>query len=132
MEATMRKGQLLLAIDAVINYALGVLCLMYPVFAPALGMPIVENFFYPSILGAVLFGIGIALTIEYYRKDSGLVGLGLGGAVAINLVGGFVLILWLIFGNLAIPHRGFVYLWILAAVLVVISLFELYVYKKNS
>ena len=132
LEAAMKKGYLLLAIDAIINYALGILCLLYPYLAPALGVPVVENSFYPSILGAVLFGIGIALTIEYFRKGSELVGLGLGGAVAINLAGGFVLILWLIFGNLAIPVRGFVFLWILAASLVLISLFELYVYKKSS
>ena len=132
VEATVRKGHLLLAIDAIINYSLGILCFFYPYLAPAVGVAIVESSFYPSILGAVLFGIGIALTIEYYRKDSGLVGLGLGGAVAINLAGGFVLILWLIFGNLAIPLRGLIFLWILAVILVVISLFELYVYKKNS
>ena len=34
-----------------------------------------ENAFYASILGAVLFGIGIALVIEWKRRDGGLVGL---------------------------------------------------------
>ncbi len=127
----MRNGRLLLAIDAVINYALGILCLLYQFLAPAVGVPIVENSFYPNILGAVLLGIGIALTIEYFRRDSGLVGLGLGGAVAINLVGGLVLILWLVFGNLVIPLRGHVFLWTLAALLVLISLFELHVYGEK-
>ena len=128
----MRKGHLLLAIDAIINYALGILCFYYPYLAPVVGVPIVENPFYPNLLGAVVFGIGIALTIEYFRKGEGLVGLGLGGAVAINLTGGFVLILWLVFGDLPIPFRGFVFLWALAAVLVLISLFELYVHVKGS
>ena len=128
----MRNGYLLLAIDAIINYALGILCFFYPYLAPVVGVPIVENSFYPNILGAVLFGIGIALTIEYFRKGGGLIGLGLGGAVAINLTGGFVLILWLVFGNLSIPLRGFVFLWALAAVLVLISLFELYIHLRNS
>ena len=128
----MRKGYLLLAIDAIINYALGILCFLYSYLAPAVGVPVVENSFYPNMLGAVLFGIGIALTIEYFRKNSSPVGLGLGGAVAINLAGGFVLILWLVFGNLVMPVRGFVFLWILTAVLVLISLFELYVHLRNS
>ena len=127
----MKKGSLLLVIDAIINYALGILCLLYPFAAPAVGVPVVDNSFYPQILGAVLFGIGIALTIEYFRKGGQWIGLGLAGAIAINLSGGTVLILWLIFGNLAIPVRGFVFLWLLAAILVVISGYELYEHSKS-
>lgn len=127
----MNKVSLLLVIDAVINYVLGILCLLYPFVATAVGVPIVENSFYPSILGAVLFGIGIALSIEYFRKRGGMGGLGLAGAVAINLAGGVVLVLWLIFGNLAIPTRGFVFLWLLAAILVLISGYELYEHAKS-
>jgi hypothetical protein len=127
----MKKSSIVLAVDAFINYALGILCLLYPFVAPSLGMPLVDNFFYPSILGAVLFGIGIALTIEYVRKDGGLVGLGLGGAVAINLAGGAALILWLIIGDLAIPARGDAFLWVLAILLILISGYELYVHLKG-
>ena len=83
----MNKATITLIIDAIINYALGILCILYPFVAETVGVPIVENSFYPTILGAVLFGIGIALTIECYRKQGGIVGLGLGGAVAINLSG---------------------------------------------
>jgi hypothetical protein len=79
----------------------------------------------------VLFGIGIALTIEYFRKQLGWVGLGLGGAVVINLAGGAVLIFWLILGNLTIPFRGQVFLWMLAVILVLISSFELVVHVKK-
>src|SRR5210317_2249279 len=102
----MNKASTTLMIDAIINYALGFLCILYPLVAETIGVPIVENSFYPNILGAVLIGIGIALTIECYRKQDGMIGLGLGGAVAINLSGGFVLILWLILGDLNIPLRG--------------------------
>ena len=35
---------------------------------------------------------------------------GLGGAIAINLYGGLVLLWWLMFGNLSLPPRGFVLL----------------------
>ena len=87
---------------------------------------------YPTILGAVLFGIGIALTIECYRKLWRMVGLGLRGAVAINLSGGLVLILWLIFGDLNIPLRGHFFLWSLAIILVGISLIEVFTHLENS
>ena len=127
----MSKESILLIVDAFINYALGILCLLYSFFAETLGIPIVENSFYPNILGAVLFGIGIALTIECFRKPIGWTGLGLGGAIAINLSGGIVLILWLILGNLAIPGRGQMLLWMLAIILVIISSIELVVHVKK-
>jgi len=61
----------------------------------------------------------------------GMVGLGLGGAIAINLSGGLVLILWLIFGDLNIPFRGHFFLWSLAIILVVISSIELFIHLKK-
>jgi len=128
----MNKATITLIIDAIINYALGILCILYPFVAETVGVPIVENSFYPTILGAVLFGIGIALTIECFRKQGGMVGLGLGGAVAINLSGGFVLILWLIFGDLIIPLRGYLFLLSLAVILVGISLIELFIHLKTQ
>ena len=128
----MNKTSTTLMIDAIINYTLGILCILYPLVAETIGVPIVENSFYPTILGAVLFGIGIALTIECYRKQGGMVSLGLGGAVAINLSGGLVLILWLIFGDLNIPLRGHFFLWSLAIILVGVSFIEIYIHLENS
>ena len=128
----MNKASITLIIDAIINYALGILCILYPFVAEIIGVPIVENSFYPTILGAVLIGIGIALTIECYRKQGGIVGLGLGGAVAINLSGGLVLILWLIFGDLKIPSRGYFFLWLIAIILVMISSVELFFHLKTE
>lgn len=128
----MNKTSITLTIDAIINYSLGILCILYSFIAETIGVPIVKNSFYPTILGAVLFGIGIALTIECYRKQRGMVGLGLGGAVAINLSGGFVLILWLIFGDLHIPFRGYFFLWSLAIILVAISLMEVLIHQKKN
>jgi hypothetical protein len=61
-----------------------------------------------------------------------MVGLGLGGAVAINLSGGLALIFWLIFGDLNIPFRGHFFLWSLAIILVGISLIEIYIHLENS
>ena len=105
---------------------------LYSFVAETIGVPIVESSFYPNILGAVLFGIGIALTIECFRKQGGMVGLGLGGAVAINLSGGIVLTYWLLFGNLAIPLRGQLFLWTLAIILLITSSIELLVHMKKK
>ncbi|MEX1346409.1 MAG: hypothetical protein AB1Z31_01650 [Desulfobacterales bacterium] len=127
----MNKTLITLMLDSVINYTLGILCILYPFVAELIGVPIVENSFYPNLLGAILIGIGIALTIECYRKQGGMIGLGLGGAVAINLSGGFVLVLWLIFGDLNIPFKGYLFLWSLAIILVFISLIEIFIHLKQ-
>jgi hypothetical protein len=115
----------LLLVDAGINLVLGMLLLIFPRgLIDLLGIPVSDSKFYPSILGAVLFGIGIALLIERYKPHPRIVGLGLGGAVAINLCGGIVLSTWLIFGNLAISTVGYLFLGTLAVLLVGISAIE--------
>ena len=115
----------LLKVDAAINLILGILLLAFPLkLVKALGMPMAEPSFYPTILGGVLFGIGIALLIECYRQSNGLIGLGLGGAIAINLCGGVVLAIWLLSGSLNLPLRGQIFLWSLVLLLVGISVIE--------
>jgi hypothetical protein len=99
----------LLTIDALINLVLGVLLLVFPAgLVSALGVLPAQVAFYPSILGAVLVGIGIALVIERARGSSGL---GLAGAISINMSAGLVLAAWLLIGSLDIPLRGQVLLW---------------------
>lgn len=118
----MNTSRILLYIDASINLALGCILIVYPAsVVSALGVPETVSAFYPSILGAVLFGIGIALVIENIKGT----GLGLLGAVSINLSGGIILGGWLLFGGLQIPTRGFVFLWTLVVLLVGISSVEL-------
>ena len=118
----------LLLIDAVINLLLGILLIFFPEpLVEALGIPASEQPFYPSILGAVLFGIGIALLIQL-RSNSGL---GLLGAVAINLCGGLALAFWLLFGSLSLPTHGLIGLWGLVVVLVGISTLELINHGKG-
>ena len=115
----------LLKIDAAINLILGILLLAFPLeLVQALGMPMADPSFYPSILGGVLFGIGLALLIECYRQSNGFIGLGLGGAIAINLCGGLVLAIWLLSDSLYLPLRGQIFLWSLVLLLVGISLIE--------
>ena len=119
----------LLTADAIINLALGVLLIVFPSgIVSALGIPAAEISFYPSILGAVLFGIGIALLIE---RVQGSAGLGLHGAISINLSGGLVLAAWLVSGALSLPVRGQILLWALVVVLVGISALELTAQRRH-
>lgn len=121
-----------LFIDSLINLLLGVLLLAFPLgIAERLGIPQTEQSFYPTILGAVLLGIGLALLLECGGRPGGLVGLGLGGAIAINLSGGIVLAVWLASGRLMIPMRGQALLWSFVVILIVISATELYVHQRR-
>jgi hypothetical protein len=125
----MKSERLLLLIDAIINLLLGVLLIFFPsAIVDALGVPTVASSFYPSILGAILFGIGVALLAQ--RGIGG--GLGLYGAIAINICGGLVLGFWLVFGDLELPFRGLVFLWTLLFVLVGISTIELSVSLRRQ
>jgi hypothetical protein len=116
----------LLIIDGLINLALGIALLLFPSSLVAcLGVPGAENSFYPNILGGVLIGIAIALFLESRSTAKNASGLGLVGAVVINLCAGLVLGAWLLWGDLELPLRGTVFLWSLVILLVGISSFEL-------
>jgi len=117
-----------LIVDAIINLILGLALVFYsPQLADTLGVPIVKSSFYPNILGAVLLGITLALLIEAFKKHSKHPsGLGLIGAICINLCGGLMLLYWLVFGQIGLPTKGVVLLWILATILIVISGVELF------
>jgi len=120
----MRK--ILLVIDGIANLLLGALLLLFPFgIAPILGVPVPDTSFYPTILGAVLFGIGIALLIDAYGEKRGIRDLGIAGAIAINFCGAGVLILWLIFTSLNFPLRGYIALWAIAIVVLAIGCIEL-------
>ena len=124
----MKLERFLLLTDAIINLALGVLLLFFPSYlVPAMGIPTEQPAFYPSILGAVLVGISLALLIE---RSGG--GLGLRGAVSINFCGGIVLGLWLLLGDLQLPFRGFALLWGLVVILVGISTFEILAPRRGQ
>jgi hypothetical protein len=120
------RHKMLLLIDGVVNLAIGAVLLLFPLgIVEALGLPPVSSHFYATILGAVIFGIGVALLIELRGPGGRVSGLGLAGAIAINFCGGLVLALWMIFGHLAIPLRGQVILWIVAAIVIIIGMVEL-------
>ena len=119
--------------DAAINLTLVILLMAFPAgLVKALGIPTETTPFYATILGAVLVGIGLALLLECYRKTNRFVGLGLGGAIVINLCGGFVLAAWLLSDKLILPLRGQILLWSLVLLLAAISLLEGLIHIKKG
>ncbi len=122
----MANQKILLMIDGLINLVLGTVLLVFPSSLVAfLGVPTAQNAFYPNMLGGVLVGIAAALFIEIRSDAERTSGLGLMGAVSINLCGGFVLGAWLLLGQLELPLRGSIFLWSLVVLLVGISSIEL-------
>jgi hypothetical protein len=102
------------------------LLLLFPFgLAPVLGVPVPNNYFYSTLLGAVLFGIGMALLIEAYGRQRGMHGLGIAGAIVINICGATILMLWLLSNSLSIPLRGYIVLWIIAIAVLTVGLIEL-------
>jgi hypothetical protein len=121
-EIIMSKRSTLLFTDGVINLALGLLLLIFPDrIVQLLGVPPSDPAFYPKILGAVLIGIGLALFIDITIPGGGL---GLWGAIAINICGGSILGALLLFGGLSLAVRGYIFLWLLVGILVGISFLE--------
>jgi len=124
---------LLLLIDAVVNLVLGILLMWFPAkVVQVLGIPQSDQVFYPSILGAVLIGIAVALILERRRSPGSPVGLGLGGAICINLIGAAVLAAWLLIGDLQLPLRGYLVLWSLVVILVGVSAAEIIVHNARG
>ena len=120
----------LLTLDGVVNLVLGTLLMWYPPsLATAIGLPTGRSFF-ASILGAVLFGVGVALLIERWRPLR-IAGLGLGGAISINLCGGVVLAVWLFGDWLDLTALGQLAGWVLVLLLVGLSTLELYAHLRT-
>jgi len=120
-----RKHAILLTVDGIINLVLGVFLLLFPIGIPEIiGVPRTNLDFYPTILGGVLFGIGIALLIERYGYRAGVRGLGLGGAISINICGALVLSIWLLSASLEISVRGYVILWAIAIIVLGVGIIE--------
>jgi len=121
-----QRDRVLLAVDGAVNLLLGLLLLGAPdQLVRALGAPAFESRFYPSILGAVLVGIALALFMEARRNGGAPVGLGLAGAIVINVCGAGVLAIWLVAAPVALPIRGRITLWTVAAVVLGIAAAEI-------
>jgi len=129
----MMRHTALLNADAAINLILGILLMAFPAKrVRMLGIPTAEPSFYPTILAGVLFGIGLALFIESYRRSDRFSGLGVAGAVLINVCRGSVLARWLLWGKLNLPVRGQIFLRALVVILIGLSLFEGLAHLKKN
>ena len=116
-------ADLLLLADALVNLVIGAVLATYPAsLIGALSLPASQSTFYPRLLGMVLIGIGIALLLN--ALPTGLPGLGLAGAIAINLSAAAMLVLMLLTGLGKIPRSGKRLLWIVALVLIGLSALE--------
>jgi hypothetical protein len=120
------EHRLLLALDALVNLLLGMVLLLSPAGAlEFLGLPLTDTYFYATILGGVIFGIGVALCLDLWGAPRGVRGLGLDGAIAINICGAAVLLFWLVLGRLALPLRGRFVLWTVAVGVLAIGAIEI-------
>ena len=114
----------LLWIDAVLNLFLGVGLLVFPpALVRALGLPETRATLYPRVFGGVLIGIGIALLVEAMVPALG--GLGLAGAIAVNLCGAAVVGGCLFSRAIDISETGRFVLWTVVVVLLALSAVEL-------
>lgn len=127
------KENILLWIDAIVNLVLGISLLFFPRFVfEALGIRLMDGFLFPGILGGVLTGIGVALIVERYRDRLGIRGLGLGGAISINLFGAGALAFWLAHASLEIPASAYEIFWVIIVVVFGIAVAELFSQLKRD
>jgi hypothetical protein len=113
-------------VDAAIDFLPGaVLALMPSQAVPLFGLPDAGSGFSIRVPGAVVIGIGTALTLEHRRMGRRVTGLGLGGAAAINLSGVVAVAAWLLVAGSELPVRGRVTPGLVVSVLVVLSGLEL-------
>ena len=121
----------LLELDGVGNVLLGLPLLLLPeAVSEFLGLPTVGATLFPAILGAVFVGIGVALLMQRFKPALG--GLGLGGAMSINLIFGVVLASWLLLSRVSLAPRGVFVLSILAVILVGISVAEAFSLSRKE
>jgi hypothetical protein len=120
-----KNRRFLIFLDGIINLLIGLALLLFPWgMGNWLGLPIPNNFFYPTLLGAVIFGIGVALMLEWRGPRDKYQGLGLEGAITINFAGGGVLLMWLLLSPPQLPLRGMILLWVVALAVLIVGLIE--------
>jgi len=122
----MNDKNFLLIVDGLINLALGILMVFFPTqMIQAFDLPKADNNFYINLLGAVLFGFGIALLLERFSNQPHRSGLGIAGAIAINIFGSGTLIVWLLFGKLNLSLGGSILLWSIATIVLGVAIIKI-------
>jgi hypothetical protein len=116
-------GQQFLWIEACLKLAGGLALVTAPrTLARLLGLPSADDRFWPRLLGAVLIGLATASLIE--SRNPGAGGLGLAGSIAVNLAGATMIGALLMLDRAGRTRRGKLLLWIVVAMLVLLSLVE--------
>ncbi len=116
----------ILLFDGVGNLLLGTVLLVTPTgVATWLGIEDPGGAFFPTLFGAVLLGIGVALLLERSAKLEDIRGLGLGGALVINFAFGIALAGWLLVEGPGLPGHATIILWALVVILVGLGAVEL-------
>lgn len=116
--------QQLLWIETLVKLAPGLALLLAPGWtARALGLPRDPTGFWPRLLGGTLVGLAAGFVLEGWIGN--VHGIGLAGALAVNLAAAGTIAGLLILGKAAPSRRGRILLWLAVALLVLLALLEL-------
>lgn len=117
-------AQQLLWIETVLRFGAGAVLLVLPLTAARiLGLPVPQALLWPRLLGALLVGMAAATLLEGGVPDAR--GLGPGGLLLINLATAGTLVALLVLERASQTRRGKLFLWLVAIVLVALSLLEI-------
>ena len=124
------KSKLLIS-DAMIDLLIGLALVIFPVkIIEFFGLPMFENPFYVIMLGSMLVGIAVALLIDCFTPE--LQGLGLFGAIIINLCVSIVLLICLATGILNIALKAKIGVILLIIILIGLSCLEYFTPRKGK
>jgi hypothetical protein len=125
--------RILLGIDASVNLLLGAALLSFPAGTREfLGLPPTNTYFCATLLGGVILGIGVALCAELWGAPRGIRGLGLGGAIGINIPGAGVVLVWLLLGGRELSSRGRAILWVVVVVVMGLAATEIAAMRREA
>jgi hypothetical protein len=117
----------LLWFETLLKGSIGLLLVFLPITTARMaGFPHGNTAFWPRLFGSALLGIAGAFAVEGYIAGGAIEakGLGLGGAVIINLTAILSLFGTLIFSAVA-TRRGKVVIWLMILLLLFLTLFEI-------
>lgn len=111
-------------IDLAARLGAGLLLVVLPKpLISLLGLPKVPETFWPRMTGILLLAIACGTAIEVRFPGKG--GPSLGGLVALNLAAAFALATALVVGQLDIPRRGRLLVWLAALCSAILGLVQL-------
>jgi hypothetical protein len=110
--------------DAGLRLTLGALLVLAPrMTLSALGLPKAAETFWPRLLGTMLLALAAGAVVDVRWPGKG--GPSLGGLVAINVATSFALATGLVVGQLEIPKRGRLLMWLAVILSALLALTQL-------